>query len=1141
METYSNNNQTTDVFSSLFEGLEKAVACLPDYPRAYQQLNVVFQKCLNRNTLDISLNFGGTFAKTDYLLKEHKASKKTAKRTNDTRARLRKQEELSFEDMQKWFYYDLRNLTEFIAFLYQVPVPSSLQVLFPSIQEEEYAHNLVRPYIRLIVVNWDDTFLYGTSETQADGSLVKVSYGRGNRNSAFDGSYLEKLLFRGVQLNLIRPYEIDGCLHPEFIILEPDNLILITHIARCFKEYGTTPLTHAINKLQPDAISEPIVLGNFAGQLLDEQIHQLPESHTYNDSVMEFWQNNSINLLTAGISPKFHENAKKQKQNIAKAMGQDMPRNVADFNPKECMLEPSFYSEMLGLQGRMDLLQLDFKLLLEQKSGSADYESERHGILKQKEEHYVQMLLYMMLIRYNYADIYEKNGNRLQAFLLYSKFQKGLLNLGFAPQLQFEAIKVRNQLAWQDLQFTRPNGFRFLESLAPQDLNVLNTSSKLWVNHQCPQIQETLAPILQASSLERSYYFRFLTFISNEHMLSKYGNKTKENSGFASKWYDTLEEKRQAGNIYDNLTLLSPDQHTQGSIARITLGFDETDANYMSNFRIGDIIILYPYERGHEPDVRKTMVFRGSVQDITVHTIVMELNAPQSDAHVFLIHQHQPWAIEHDFMESMDDSLYKGLHAFLSAAQERKDLLLFQREPVVDKTLKINGDYGSFNELATRVKQARDFFLIVGPPGTGKTSFGMLNTVKEELTEPDSSVLLLSFTNRAVDEICSKLLESGIDFIRLGHEHSCSPECRPRLLSNIAKKCQNLGQLKSIITSARVMVATTHTMGRHIALFQLKSFSLAIIDETSQILEPHLLGLLSAQHNGQPVIRKFVMIGDHKQLPAVVQQDPKVSAVHEKELNDILLTDCRLSLFERLIRKYHGRPEVEFMLHKQGRMHKDIALFPNMAFYNSELEVVPLEHQNVELPTIGTSENGIDNLLDTQRIAFIHVDCPKQTCSNKVNQNEADIIAATVLRIYEKEKEHFRVEETVGIIVPYRNQIATVRNTIDRWGIAELHDITIDTVERYQGSQRKYIIYGFTVQETDQLNFLTNNVFVDFDGSIIDRKLNVAMTRAQEHLILVGNTELLSHDYTFHRLIQFCDSRNCYYRIPLSDYLSGSF
>ena len=95
------------------------------------------------------------------------------------------------------------------------------------------------------------------------------------------------------------------------------------------------------------------------------------------------------------------------------------------------------------------------------------------------------------------------------------------------------------------------------------------------------------------------------------------------------------------------------------------------------------------------------------------------------------------------------------------------------------------------------------------------------------------------------------------------------------------------------------------------------------------------------------------------------------------------------------------------------------------------------------------------------------------------------MIAATVVEIYRQTKEWFDENQTVGVIVPYRNQIATVRSAIDQSGIAVLHNITIDTVERYQGSQRDYIIYGFTVQQYNQLNFLTNNVFVE-DGMVID-------------------------------------------------------
>ena len=285
------------------------------------------------------------------------------------------------------------------------------------------------------------------------------------------------------------------------------------------------------------------------------------------------------------------------------------------------------------------------------------------------------------------------------------------------------------------------------------------------------------------------------------------------------------------------------------------------------------------------------------------------------------------------------------------------------------------------------------------------------------------------------------------------------------------------------------------------------------------------------------------MIGDHKQLPAVVQQTEDVSRVQDGLLNDICLTDCRLSLFERLLRKYGRDENVTYMLRKQGRMHHDIATFPNVAFYNNRLEVVPLPHQNVVLPVRGGGKNGITDLLATRRIAFVATAQPQVVMFDKVNPTEAEMIAATVVKIYEIERSSgFDVNKTVGVIVPYRNQIATVRKAIDKYGIPLLHDITIDTVERYQGSQRKYIIYGFTVQKHYQLDFLTDNVFVDeIDGSIVDRKLNVAMTRAEEHLIMFGNAELLSNVFTFSRLLAFVRSKRGFFRVSKEDYVSGHF
>ena len=1131
--------------TDFFRELEAGLRLLPDYRRLYGVYSHVFQKCIDQKINATRLNFSGTFAKTDYLLKEHQAPKTLVRAANHTRSRLRQREELTDDDLRENYLQDLRNLCRFIACVYEAEIPESLAARFPREEREQSRRELKSECMRVIIDSWDKDHIYVNAE-DADGDLLKVDYRKTGFYNQGDWSYMEPLFYQNAQLNLVRPGWEDDVLYPELIILEPDYLVDISAIARCFTPYAESPYVNLMKRMEPSQATEATVLGNLAGQLLDETIHQRPGTHTYRQSVKDFFKDNAISLLEANPGGQFHTEAQRQKCNIQRALDDGMRKgNFQNFDSKDGLVEPSFFSEMLGIQGRMDYLQFDFKFLIEQKSGKGEFPYDNFVKPRHREEHYVQLLLYMALIRYNFREIYERNNEELHAFLLYSKYQESLEGLGFAPDLLFRAFRIRNGIAWADMYLTKPDGYRLLDRLTPEQLNSKHLKGKLWDNYLHPQLKALLDPIHQASELEKAYYYRFLTFIANEHMMSKLGNKTKENSGFASKWHDSPEDKRLAGNIYDRLTLASPDEETEGEVKEVVLRFSETPDNDMSNFRTGDIVILYPYEQGKEPDARKAMIFRCTIKNITADEITLTLRAAQSDKRAFVRERQKQWAIEHDFMESSYGSLYRGMHAFLSAPKERRDLLLLQRKPETDESVTLKGDYGTFNELALRVKQARDLFLIIGPPGTGKTSYGMLNTVKEELLETGSSVLVMSYTNRAVDEICSKLMEEGIDFIRIGGEMSCSEAYRDHLLSEKVKGCDNIDMLRNTIVSTRVFVSTTTSMNSHLSLLKMKTITLTVIDEASQILEPHLIGILSAHNNGVPAVGKIVMIGDHKQLPAVVQQTRQTSEVEEAILRDIQLTDCRLSLFERLLRTYrkdyNQDNEVSYLLRKQGRMHPDIALFPNEAFYGNMLEVVPLEHQKEELAYTGKGQDGIADLLATRRIAFIATEAPETSPSDKVNQNEADIIAATVVKIHEMTAGDFDTEKTVGVIVPYRNQIATVRNTIDKYGIKALHDITIDTVERFQGSQRDYIIYGFTIQRYYQLNFLTSNDFEDFDGSIVDRKLNVAMTRARKHLIIVGDPGLLANNLTYHNLLEFIRSRHGYFEVNPKDFVSGHF
>jgi len=861
------------------------------------------------------------------------------------------------------------------------------------------------------------------------------------------------------------------------------------------------------------------MLGNLAGQLLDEALHS--DSHPYAHSARDFFMRNALSLLATPPGAQFHAKAQTQLEHIRQAISHDLPAQVNSFRTDKVMVEPSFFSPMLGLQGRMDMLQIDLRVLVEQKAGSGAFVpgDTDPSTPKAQRAHYVQLLLYMALLRYNYREQYERNNRQLHAFLLYSKYPKSLLGLGFAPELLFHAFRLRNQLVWHQFRLA-DGGFNILDSLTPEQLNRNGVQDRLWKEFQRPRIEQLLAPVRQAGPAEKAYYYHMLTFIAREHQLSKLGNQRKENSGFSSIWLDSLDEKLSAGNIYHRLRLVSPADGDEGQVSQVVLRFQPDTLNDMSNFRPGDIVILYSYQKDSIPDASQTMVFRCSIVSITPEEITLNLRKTQVDACVFLRHKKCHWAVEHDFFESSYTALYRGMHAFLSAPRERQRLLMASRKPETDESLSLLGEYGPFNELSLRVRQARDLFLIIGPPGSGKTSYGMLNTLQEELLHPDTNVLLLSYTNRAVDEICGKLVSARIPFLRIGNGLACQSQYQPYLLDNRVRECSSLTQLQELICRTRVLVATVTAMNSAQAVFKYKQFSLAIIDEASQILEPHIIGLLSAWHKSEPAIRKFVMIGDHKQLPAVVQQSGQESAVTEPLLHQIGLRNCRLSLFERLLSLYGDDPAVTYMLTRQGRMHQEIMDLPNRLFYGGKLKVVPLPHQTVQLPPEGGTGDELTDLLLTRRIIFLPSKTPRHSPSDKVNQPEADIITALVERIYWIEKERFSAQDTIGIIVPYRNQIATVRNTIARLGIPQLTDITIDTVERYQGSQRRYIIYGFTVQKHYQLRFLTDNTFME-NGKPIDRKLNVAMTRAQEHLIITGNPAILEGNPLFLQIMKY--------------------
>ena len=156
------------------------------------------------------------------------------------------------------------------------------------------------------------------------------------------------------------------------------------------------------------------------------------------------------------------------------------------------------------------------------------------------------------------------------------------------------------------------------------------------------------------------------------------------------------------------------------------------------------------------------------------------------------------------------------------------------------------------------------------------------------------------------------------------------------------------------------------------------------------------------------------------------------------------------------------------------------------------------------------------------RLAFYPSVPEKAGASAKINYSEARIVAGLAVRIYEDHQADFDESRTLGIITPYRSQIALIKKEIESLGIPALNRILVDTVERFQGSERDVIIYSFCVNYPYQLKFLSN--LTEEEGVLIDRKLNVALTRARKQMFITGVSELLERNPLYKSLLKLIES-----------------
>ncbi|MFP4543990.1 MAG: AAA domain-containing protein [Candidatus Kapaibacterium sp.] len=890
-----------------------------------------------------------------------------------------------------------------------------------------------------------------------------------------------------------------------YIVIDPENLIHVTDIAGCFQSCGNNPLLNLLGRFRNTDTSYGIVLGNLVNSMFDELIidREIDFETAYSRAI-------SYKPLQIFV---LYERQREKSRFLKKDAGvhfESLKMIVQRFPNGKIHVEPAFLSPKFGMQGRLDaMIEYDSdpqrKDVIELKSGSApkpdltvEGENGKRYHAGMWNNHFAQVSCYNLLLDSVYP------GRTGSSQLLYSAApdEHPLRNAPNTYLKKAETVNTRNMIALIDL-LLRQGKYAVLDKLNPRDIGA-------YPPYLTDFIIEFERNYKRSAEIIQDYFREFLTFIMNESYIEKTGLPDNNRpGGHNSLWRDSVDDKVSFGSLIKGLRF----NEAESDAEKLHLTFDIDSGDLMaSSIRQGDYIIIYRDE-GSLTDPLKDIMMKAVIKILDNSQITVSLRNKQTDISVF--GKYAYWIIEQDHSDSGTKKLISSLYSILNCAEQKQKILLGEAEPrfkprenISDPTLnpvKLN--------LLRNAVSAEDYYLIQGPPGTGKTSYMLRAIVNYYYRNSDINILVCAYTNRAVDEICEVLNKAGIDYLRQGARET-SPH-KDKMISCLAANL-SMKELYNRISETRIFISTAASLQNGNEIFELKKFRLAVIDEASQILEPQILSVLTA-------VDKFIMIGDEKQLPAVVSLSEEQSEVKSGKLKGAGLFNLRNSLFERLLyvcRKKHWNLAFG-MLYQQGRMHMDIQEFPNLKFYGGKLETFPGSGwQNSQSPVFRTdNEDKLNKLLYAKRNIFIRTE---KTEELKYNSREAALVSEIASRIYEAYAEKFTCS-TLGIITPYRLQAYEIKKKLPP-GLREMIDV--ETVERFQGSERDIIIISMAINYYSQLkNLLSLSVYNDVK---VDRKMNVALTRAKHNIIMLGNDQILERSELYGEYIEYLKKKGNY-------------
>lgn len=961
------------------------------------------------------------------------------------------------------------------------------------------------PIIRGLIISFDAGKKQFSFIDESNGvKEIIVAYDVAHKNEIFTPS-LHKLMESiplPIHINLIDVEHLeDGSLLPRAFVVEPDYLIDVTSIANTFKYYGTEPLEVILNKFRPIDMSIYLLLGNIANFILDEVVNNREIS--FKELIPRIFQLSPLQISCLddrGVKTLLGH-AHRHFLHLTKVIKHDFKKESITI--ENVYLEPSFYSRDYGIQGRLDLLHEDSGNhhfdIVELKSGSP-FRPNSYGLSVQ---HYTQTLLYDLIVKSVF-----KGKRKTSNYILYSKEEDWQLrNAPVLKVQQYEALKTRNDLLLMEYYLANDEGL-FTDSIYNRIKPAsFNKASGFLKDH----IQEFSDLLKNLDDFEKTYLREFARYVAREHRLAKVGEHgLSKSNGLAALWLEDRDEKEDRFSILHSLII--EQNKTAGEIPVITLEKSKMSPE-LTRFRVGDIVVLYP--QGGVRSVLHNQIFKCNIINLEGNRVTLKLRSRQYNQRIFK--ENKFWSIEGDVMDSSFLSMYRSLYQWAKAPVEIRKKILGFKTPEKNKTTYFYHSDEMTSEqnlLLNKIISSKDYFLLWGPPGTGKTSVMVKHLVRYLMKYTDEMICLVAYTNKAVDEMCKAILDALEGetelFIRIGSSYSCDPKYRPYLLDHSMEQFSRREEILSFLKQKRIIISTVSSLVNRTEIFHLFKMDTIIIDEASQILEPMIVGLLT-QFN------RFIMIGDHKQLPAVVVQDEKHTRIKSDLLRASGFYNTRNSLFERLYMQAldRGWEDIIGILIQQGRMHQDIMTFSNRQFYEGRLQVIQgidrlIQPSGLHIP------DTVDRSKWEGRMVFVNTDV-EEDFSWKTNTHEVSAIVRLLKEIdliYEANGIEWNTD-SVGIITPYRAQISMMSKYIhDSLPKNRAEMISIDTVERFQGGARDIIIISLCTNRMDQMERL-----VSLSDEGIDRKLNVALTRARERVFIFGNREIMVQDENYASLI----------------------